>query len=448
MQRRSARAMLRALSVVGAGTAAVALVVVAPAPVVAAPGDLSVLAKSAQDVTHPGANPVSHGDTVNWVLSYADNDASGPAPATITDPIDAAGTGQTYVPGSLRVPPGWTPSFSTDGTTFGAADTGAATVAVRATNPTARQGGTNLGNLLLAPVQPTPTATGGDGFTPIIHRSASGEVEAWNIYHHLGGAAPKVVCSDLTTGHPCAGGPWPRPLNSTAGPLGTGATGDVASTLTPQYVQDPNRPGDVYYAAVDGTTTGVGCLDMGAQANCGYVPLETVAGPTESGFVAQGGNLYGVGADGRTLCMTISSQSPCAGEPYVSVVPGNRIGAGANFMGSLTVAQGKVFISSNAGGNALIGCFDPATTSACAGWPQPKTAGQPNAGGTFDIYDDFDTSGNAIGVCSTTSGIPTTSCYAVDGSSLPDPGVFRAVTGIEDVWNAETATAPGGDLKS
>jgi hypothetical protein len=406
-----------------------------------------VLTKSAQDVTHPGADPVSHGDTVDWVVGYDDNDTSGPGTATITDPI---GAGQTFVPGSLQVPPGWSPSFSTDGTTFAATDPGAATTAVRATDPVAEQGGTNLANLLLAPVRPTPTSTGGDGFTPVIHRTGSGEVEAWNIYHHLNAVNPKVVCSDLTTGRPCAGGPWPRPLNTAPGPLGSGSTGDVATTLTPQYAQDPNRPGVLYYPAVVAGSVGVGCLDLDAQANCGYVPLEPATNGSESGFVVQGGNLYGVGSDGRTLCLVMSTRAPCADEPYAAVVPGNQVGANGTFEGSLTVAAGKVFVSSSPNlSNAVVGCFDPATNAACAGWPAPQQVGGPNQGSTFDVYDDFDPTGNAIGVCATTS--PSgfaTSCFAVDGSGLPDPGVFRADGAGNDVFNAETARAPGGDLKS
>jgi hypothetical protein len=443
------RATTRAFSVLGIGATLIALAVTVPAPALAAaPPVPSTLTKSAQDVTHAGANPVGHGDAVKWVLDYADNGASGPGTATITDPIDSAGIGQTYVPGSLRVPPGWSPSYSTDGTTFGGTDPGTSTTAVRATNPAAQRGGTNLGNLLLAPVQPTPTATGGDGFTPIIHRTPSGEVEAWNIYHHLQGPNPKVVCSDLTTGQPCAGGPWPRPLNTAVGPLGTGQTGDIATTLTPQYVQDPNRPGVVYYPAVVADSVGVGCLDMDAQANCGYVPLESVSNGTESGFVVQGGNLYGVGQDGRTLCMVMSSQAPCADEPFAAVVLGNRNGANATFMGSLTVVRAKVFISSSPGGNGALGCFDPATTAACAGWTGEEQVGLPRVGGTFNVYADFDTAGNAIGVCSTTSGVTSSSCFAVDSAPLPDPHVFRAVPNGNDIFNAETARAPGGDLKS
>ncbi|MGR7000635.1 hypothetical protein ACU686_25600 [Yinghuangia aomiensis] len=71
------------------------------------------------------------------------------------------------MPGSLKVPPGWTAGWSTDGSTFGTADTGAATTAVRAQNSLALAGGTSLATLALGPVKPTPQPTGGDGFTPV-----------------------------------------------------------------------------------------------------------------------------------------------------------------------------------------------------------------------------------------------------------------------------------------
>jgi hypothetical protein len=445
MQRRFARAVLRALSVLGAGVTIAASVAVSAPAATAAPDTPSVLAKSVQDVTHPGADPVGHGDTLNWVLGYTDNAGSGPA--TVTDPVDAAGTGQTYVPGSLTVPPGWTPSYSTDGTTFVGTDPGAGTVAVRATDPDSQPGGTNLADLLLAPVNPTATATGGDGYTPIIYRAPSGEVQAWNMFHHQVPTAPKVVCSDLSTGAPCAGGPWPRPVNTTPGPLGSGATGDIGSTLTPQYVQDPARPGTVYYAAITASSVGVGCLDLAAQADCGYVPLETVANGTLSGFVQQGGDIYGVGIDGRTLCMTLATQQPCAGEPYAPVVPGNRANAN-NFQGSLAVVSGRVFISSTTlnGNTPVLGCFDPATTSACAGWPAPKAVGTVVNAATYDAYPAYDTAGDETGVCSTTTSAQTT-CYGVDGSGLTAPTVFNGL-GSQLVFNPETIRAPGGDLKS
>ncbi|HEY0501567.1 MAG TPA: hypothetical protein VGD48_37870 [Kutzneria sp.] len=429
-------------------SAAVAAGVTAPAAA-AAP---SVLTKSAQDVTSPGANPVNHADTLNWVLSYADNGTTGPSAATITDPITGAGTAQTYVPGSLQTPPGWTPSWSTDGTNFQTTDQGAATVAVRATNPGARAGGTSLANILLAPVKPTATATGGDGYSPIVFRRPDGTVEAWNMYHHLFPAAPKLVCTDLTAGAPCAGGPWPRPVNTAPGPFGAGNTGDVASTLTPQYVQDPGRPGVVYYAAVTASSVGVGCLDLGARANCGYFPLVTTgAGGAYglAGLVTTGGNLYGVGSNGQVLCLNIASRSPCAGQPYAAVVPANNNSPGANYLGSLTVAGGKVFASSSPGTAApVLGCFDPDTASACAGWSTPHAIG-PAGDSTYNAYTAYDTANNAVGACATTTGNPASisTCFTVGGAPLTAPTVFSSLSG-QLVFNPETVAGPDGHLRS
>ena len=78
---------------------------------------------------------------------------------------------------------------------------------MRATDPAASGAGTDVSSDLLPPVQAAPRSTGGDGFTPILHRAQSGDVEAWNIYHHSGPAVPLVVCNDLSSGQPCPGRP-------------------------------------------------------------------------------------------------------------------------------------------------------------------------------------------------------------------------------------------------
>lgn len=156
-----------ALLLVLAGQAAVS----GPAAAtVAATALASTLTKSAQNLTSPGANPANHGDVINWVLSY-DSDAA-PGAATLSDAIQGAPASQEYLLGSLKVPPGWTPRWSTDGTTFGGTEPASGTTAVRATNPNARPGGTNLtqflrvllGDSLRAAVVPTGTGgTGGPG---------------------------------------------------------------------------------------------------------------------------------------------------------------------------------------------------------------------------------------------------------------------------------------------
>jgi hypothetical protein len=188
---------------------------------------------------------------INWVVDYTDNGAAGPAAATITDPIQGAPSAQTYVRGSLTVPPGWTHSWSTDGTTFQGSDTGTATTAVRATTASARQGGTNLSAGLLPPLTSVSTPTGGDGFTPVLYR-ANGKVEAWNLYHHSTIPAAVAVCTDLTTGQACAGGPWPKPINAAPGPLGSGATSDLATASIESFVLDPDHPGVMYYPRLRG----------------------------------------------------------------------------------------------------------------------------------------------------------------------------------------------------
>ncbi|WP_405016737.1 hypothetical protein OHV05_06215 [Kitasatospora sp. NBC_00070] len=421
----------------------------------------SALVKSVQNVTHPGAAAAEHGDTVNWAVGYRNAaDSPAAAPATLTDLITGAGTAQTYLPGSLRTPPGWTPSWSTDGTTFTPTDPGTATTAVRAETPNARPGGTELSAPLLAPVRPTSQSTGGDGFTPILHRTALGEVQSWNIYHHAAAAARQVVCSDLGTGLPCSGGPWPRPLNSTPGPLGSGNTGDIASTLAPQYVEDPQRPGTVYYPGVSGGSVGVGCLDLDAKANCGFFALAPVAGSASAanglaGLVTTAGNLYGVAGTGQVLCLTVSTRTPCAGQPYAAIVPPNHdlpSTPGAQYMGATTVADGKVFASSapmTSGSTAALppalGCFDPATRLACTGWETPLQAAPTAAYYTYGAYTSYDTAGHANGVCTTSSGgaTLTTGCFTLAGAPLSPPSSLGGLNGGVLTFNPEVVTANG-----
>jgi hypothetical protein len=425
--------------------------------------DASTLTKTVRNVTQPGRPTAAHGDTVGWTIGYHGAGSAGPSPAAITDPVQGAGTAQTYVPGSLHVPPGWTPSWSTDGSTFAATDQGAGTVAVRASNAAASGDGTSLRGELLPPVQAAPRSTGGDGFTPILYRAPSGDVEAWNIYHHSGPAAPVVVCNDLSTGQPCAGGPWPRPLNTAAGPLGSGATGDIYSPLTPQYVTDPGRPGVVYYPAVTATSVGVGCLDMAARANCGYVPLLASGGSPSSanglgGLVVTGGDAYGVANTGQVLCMVLASRTPCDGQPFAAIVPPNHDLPGATYalyQGGMVAAAGRVFASSSpqtastSAGPPALGCFDPATGAACAGWTTPHPAGASSTQYTYSAWASYDTSGDPVGVCTTDgNGVPSTFCYALDGSAMTP-----AATGLDSlpsgalVFNPEVVTA-GGDTRS
>jgi hypothetical protein len=426
----------------GVGLLTAAAITVVPTPAYAAP---STLGKSVQNITHPRANPANHGDTLNWVLDYG---VTGPpGPATITDPI--AG-GQSYVPGSLHVPPGWTPQWSTDGTTFAPTEPGAGTVAVRATTPAARPGGTTLDTPLQPPVQASPVQTGGDGFTPILQRTAAGTTEVWNMYHHLNTVAPKLVCTDLATNALCAGGPWPKPVNTTPGPFGAGNTGDIASTLFSNYVRDPDT-GVIYYPGVAGTSVGVGCLDLAARANCGFWPLAgtgTIRGLT--GFVTTGGNVYGLGANGQVLCLGMASHTPCAGQPYAPIVPPSFNNPGDNPHATVVLVEGKMFASAGASGAApMLGCFDPATQSTCTGWSTPKPVG-PVGSDAYSTFTAFDTAGVPVGACAAAwSNVkPVTTCFTVAGASLTAPTVLTSLTNGDYVFQPEVVIAPDGHVRS
>ncbi|WP_027343603.1 DUF7617 domain-containing protein [Hamadaea tsunoensis] len=425
----------------------VTLTLAAPTPATAlALAEASTLTKSAQNVTSPGADPANHGDVINWTLAY--DDKATPGSATITDALQA---GQSFVPGSLKVPPGWSPAWSTDGTTFTGTEPASGVAAVRATNPTARDGGTNLTHFLLPPVQTTATATGGDGFTPIIYRDQNGAVESWNMYHHLAAANAKLVCVDLLTNALCAGGPWPRPVNTTPGPLGTGSTGNIQSTLEPVYARDPAHPERVYYPAVTSTGVGAACLDLEARANCGYVELESRASTPGltglEGFVNVGGNLYGASTTGDVLCLNLAALTPCPSQPYAPVA--TPTSNGGLYQGSVATANGLVFISSSpSGGPARLGCFDPATTAACTGWATPKIAG-PASSSTYSAFASYTTAGTPNGACvpANNGGTPAVTCFAFDGSALTAP-VFGALPNGVLTFNPETVTAPNGHLQS
>ncbi len=417
----------------------------------------SVLHKSAHDLTHSGTGPANHGDTVKWVVDYTDN-GTGAAPASITDPIAGA---QSYVPGSLSVPPGWTPSWSKDGTTFEGTDAGTATTAVRASDPSARPGGTSVDSALLPPVQAVATATGGDGFTPILYR-AGDRTEAWNIFHHSNAPAAALVCTDLTTGKACAGGPWPKPLNAAPGAFGSGATADLSSTLTEQYVFDPDRAGVVYYPALSSASVGVGCLDLAARENCGFFPLVARGGSPSSvnglgGIVTQGGDLYAVASTGQVLCLVMATRTPCAGQPYAPIVSPNNDQPGighSDYLGAMTVGDGKIYASSSpntssTGAHApVLGCFDPATHAACAGFSSPWPLGA-TGNYTYNAYLGYDTAGHADGVCATvvTGGSPSTTCYGFSGSPHAAPALGTLPSGVL-TFTPETYAGTDGHTRS
>lgn len=391
---------------IGLAVLALAAVMAVPTATPAA-AQTSPLTKTGTVVGTGSTTTASPGDTIDWVVSST-NPTAGPVNATITDPIQGAGTVQTYVPGSLQAPPGFAREWSTDGGAMWAGtDQGAATNVVRATNPSFQSPATASGALLPRPVQAIASPTGGDGYLPILYTTAAGVPQVWNIYHHLGPDTirPQVVCTDRLTGARCAGWTGARYLSTTPGPLGTGPANVITPTAV-DVVHDPSDPA-VIHATVSQTTAprSVGdlCINLETQATCGYTPLTTSAAALsgEPGIHATEAVLVGTEVythtpfAGQMLCFDTATDAPCPGQPYAAEVGNGYI---------LTPAiDGRIYggaVRSN--GQLVVWCFDTATDAACAGWSPPKIVGGPGlpfVGVNAPRLVTYDAAGDPTGVC-------------------------------------------------
>ncbi|MDH6119726.1 hypothetical protein ABH930_004487 [Kitasatospora sp. GAS204A] len=435
------------------------------------------VSKTGTDVATGSTTVAGHGDTVRWVTSYA-NPSPSPAGAVIADPIQGAGVSQTYVPGSLRVPPGFVGQWSTDGgNSFSSTDPGTATDVVQARSAAVLSPATATSTLLTAPASPVNTFTGGDGFIPIVYTATINGVstpEIWNLYHFVA-TGPNVACTNRLTNGPCpsptgAARNWPQPMNSSA----VGAlTGDVGSSLDPKFVVIGSK---LYYPGVSSasgsTKIGVGCLDLQAQQSCGFTPLQTAVagagGNAVSGVVqTPNGKMYVFSSNGQILCFDPSSNGACG--VFGIGMPADRTASTSptptGLAGTLDAIAGKVYVTEvNATSTgALIGCFDPAAGGACAGWTTPKTISTGPIGSVFSAYSLFTAyspAGTATSVCSTVagdSGTPPTGtavCFDFAGNPVAAPPGLSTLLAANN-FGASTVymppavlTPPGHHLES
>ncbi|MFJ8444464.1 DUF7507 domain-containing protein, partial [Kitasatospora griseola] len=436
------------------------------------------LSKTGTDITTGSTTQTAHGDTVRWVVSKS-NPAGVPVDATITDVIQG-GPGstpqrQTYVPGSLQAPPGYTKQWSTNGgATFADTDQGTATNVVQARNPMLASPATGQVVPIPAPFTPINTATGGDGFTPILYTATINGVstpEVWNIYHHGFSNPASVVCTDLLTNGPCPtpdGAPagWPQALNSSE-PGAT--TGDIGSTRTPTYVQLGSK---LYYAAVSRVTLGligVGCIDLQAQASCGFTALQTGGGDVVGGVVqAPNQLLYAVSGTGEILCYDAAANAPC-GTFDIGLPPneGQVIFSG-DYAGIMRTIDGKIYVTDNQLSPlpTVMSCFDPSTNGACTGWSTPRTVATPTTASeparADNVFEMYNSAGAVTGVCTIVGGfyqevdpaVGTVECFDLTGNPIAaPPGLTTLVSTNVGLGEANfqvplTITAPNGHLET
>lgn len=420
-----------------AGAVLAAVMAVPLAPPAAA--QTSPLSKTGTVVGTGSTTTAAPGDTIDWVVSTS-NPTDGPVNATITDPIQGAGTDQTYVPDSLDAPPGFTTEWSTDdGATWSGSDQGTATNAVRATNPSLESPATAMGAPLPRPVNAIASPTGGDGYLPILYTTTAGVPQVWNLYHHLGPDAsrPQVVCTDRLTGARCAGWTGARYLSSTPGPFGTGPA-DIITPTGVATVHDPSDPA-VIHATVSRTTApnniGNLCINLQTQATCGYTPLtaNAVALSTQPGGHATeallvGSKVYNYSSfGGEMLCFDTATDAACPGQPYPAE-------AGSGY--SVTPAiNGKIYTAASRfqspTSTMFAWCFDTATNAACTGWTGGKVVATTTqaVGVNGPRLVTYDASGAPTGVCagwslgnSVVGPYPLAfGCFDLDGNGASTP---------------------------
>ncbi|MFF2543123.1 hypothetical protein ACFVUY_11235 [Kitasatospora sp. NPDC058063] len=435
------------------------------------------LAKTGTDLATGSTTRTAHGDTVRWVVSATNPDGA-PVSTTVTDKIQG-GPGstpqtQSYVPGSLQVPPGFNKQWSTDGgTTFSGTDQGAATNAVQATNPMLASPATGQVVQIPPPFTPINTATGGDGFTPILYTATINGVptpEIWNIYHHGFSNTASVVCTDQLTNGPCptpGGAPatWPQALNSS---VAGATTGDLGSTRTPTYVLLGSK---LYYAAISRTTLGVigvGCIDLQAQSSCGFTALQTGTGLVVGGVVQAPNQLiYAVSGTGEILCYDPVANASC-GTFGIGLPPNEgQVAFSGDYAGIMRVVDGKIYVTDNtlAPLPTVMSCFDPSTNAACTGWATPKTVVTPVGGAPAradNVFEMYDPAGTVTGVCTAVGGVyqevnppvGTVVCFDLTGNPVAAPPGLQTLLstnvapGEANFQVPLTITAPNGHLET
>ncbi|HEX5192161.1 MAG TPA: DUF11 domain-containing protein [Solirubrobacteraceae bacterium] len=380
------------------------------------------------------------GDTLDWVLHYS-NDTGGPAKVNITDPM---GPNQTFVSKSLRVSPGLSPEWSTNGGgSFVSSEPGSGVNAVGASGSLPNGGLGAVSPFAQAAASTTGASTRGDGFEDIFY---GGNV--YNLHHHMfpgeqsnGGPLTLIDCHVVATGAECpsytGGGLY---ANSTAGsPFSANVADDNFTTMSSNWSAMNQSNGKLYFATTIANTGnyGVGCLDLSNNTSCGFTQLGTGPGAATAafdGWIDGGANVgskyYLLDYTGHLDCFDISTASTCGSiAAYTTSFPTfGQMSAGqaVNWAGSPDVFT---YMTSSANSNvADISCVNVTTGAVCPGYPVAPAADNGNT-----LVPVLDSSGATAGVCGewfATGGVTATrqfACYDTSGNPIATPTVYSNV---------------------
>jgi uncharacterized repeat protein (TIGR01451 family) len=470
----SRRARGRLMSSVALASAFIAAALMTAVPASAGTTSASTFTMSGIDTSNgstassggpPGSTAAGH--TINWVLNYR-NTTGALANVNIADPITG---NQTFVPGSLVVPPGLSSRWSTDGgATYSTTEPASGVSAIGASGQNI-DGSTGS----QAVAQPPTTGfnagtTGGDGFEALF---IGGNV--YVVHHHRvssasGGTNTMIDCHVKSTGASCPGFP---PGGTYASPTPGAAFGTGPDTLdtpaSPDAAVDAAN-GKIYFpAGIDGSpSVGVECIDVFTNTSCGYTRLNTQAGgsttlnttsaPTNAyAQIAGGGTIgskyYLIDSAGNLYCYDYSTGSQCTGYPLAASVldPGytNTTDNIVAYRSQLQVFDNRYVFGTLAEPGSATGakdllCLDTTTNASCPGFPKVNYGANTNIALGTALAPLLDASGNVTGICAPVNPSPTGTaapfnCWSLAGTNLGPAPWGQMVPG---------ATANGGTFGS
>lgn len=437
-------------SVSGLTIAAVGMVPMLSAPAGAA-GDETVT-KVAYDANGNAVSTVQGGQVIDNVVTYT-NPGGGAADVTFDDTIQP---GQTYVPGSFKVPTGF--NITKNGPTelqakgrVAAPATGSAEVVQEPKSEIALGG-----------------STGGDGYIPIPYGDY-----VYAVFHHTtsygGYAAKDFQCIDGTTGGLCPGFPAAGiALDSTQSTIaGTTATNldDLQTPNSPQTYTDPQGRLFIPVEKVGGTF-GVLCMQLGTTP-CAWTYAD--AGTGSSGPMYEiGGTLYLTSlrtaqvarvslATGAVLGTSVDPDPTInfisANYPYPTGT-GQLVGSRIYFITNYALGQTTTLFGGTEGDRQVsygsrMYCYDTATQANCAGWSPIEIPGSDSQllfngnSATSAVFENHDVPGS---VCTWrgTFALPVTGAlYCYDGSGA----VVAAPTNLQSALASQIGGFSGIGLE-
>jgi hypothetical protein len=368
------------------------------------------------------------------VLHYS-NTAGAVAAADVTDKV----SGQDFVPGSLKAPPGFTPSWSTDGgSTYSTTEPTAGVNAVQA----AGREGPATGDATTFPASAhgfVGTSNSGDGYEAIFFNG-----NVYNVHHHAAiaaGGQTLLDCHVKATGAVCPGfAPSGIYASLTAGDPFT-TTPRPGSMTTPQ---NPSAGFDattgrlfIPMSAVNAGTNEFGllCVDLTQSIYCGFHVFGTEFNNQGiSGASQVGTQVFVADFDGDIHCYDYATDTDCGtvvGFPgFVDKTPGNvdAFYSKAETFGTHVIIN-YVWHSNNDARYLL--CEDATTHTICSGrWPIGYIAASHDVNPVMNVTTEpvLSTNGTPTGFCSTTNsptapngGTASWACFNFAGATIPVP---------------------------